>query len=49
MKRLDANSEEQNLARTMDLISSMDEPMDEVLLSSVVVKAYVRGIRNFRQ
>jgi len=36
LKCLDANSEEQNIARTMDLISNMDEPMDEVLLSSVV-------------
>ena len=36
LKCLDAYSEEQNIARTMDLISNMDEPMDEVLLSSVV-------------
>merc|ERR1719454_2233664 len=36
LKCLDVNSEEQNIARTMDLISNMDEPMDEVLLSSVV-------------
>ena len=36
LERLDAYSEEQNIARTMDLISNMDEPMDEVLLSSVV-------------
>merc|ERR1719272_2637857 len=36
LKCLDANSEEQNIARTMDLIRTMDEPMDEVLLSSVV-------------
>ena len=32
LKCLDANSKEQNIARTMDLISSLDEPMDEVLL-----------------
>ena len=32
LKCLDANSKEQNIARTMNLISSMDEPMDEVLL-----------------
>ena len=36
LEHLDAYSEEQNIARTMDLISNMDEPMDEVLLSSVV-------------
>merc|ERR1719299_10507 len=36
LKCLDAKSEEPNIARTMDLISDMDEPMDEVLLSSVV-------------
>ena len=36
LKCLDAYSVEQNIARTMDLISNMDEPMDEVLLSSVV-------------
>ena len=36
LKCLDANSEEQNIARTMDVICNMDEPMDEVLLSSVV-------------
>merc|ERR1719502_773661 len=36
LKCLDANSEDQNITRTMDLISNMDEPMDEVLLSSVV-------------
>ena len=34
--RFDAYSEEQNIARTMSLISNMDQPMDEVLLSSVV-------------
>ena len=44
LKCLDANSKEQNIARTMDLISSMDEPMNEVLLSSVV-EAYARGMR----
>merc|ERR1719454_903302 len=36
LKCLDAGSEEQHIAQTMDLISTMDEPMDEVLLSSVV-------------
>ena len=36
MQCLDASSEEQNIARIMDLISNMDEPTDEVLLSSVV-------------
>ncbi len=41
LKCLDANSKEQNIARTMYFISSLDEPMDEVPLSSV--------IRNFRQ
>ena len=44
LKCFDANSEEQNIARTMNLISSMDETMNEVLLSSVV-EAYARGIR----
>ena len=44
LKCLDADSGEQNIARTMNLISSMDEPMNEVLLSSVV-EAYARGIR----
>ena len=44
LKCLDANPREQNIARTMNLISSMDEPMNEVLLSSVV-EAYARGIR----
>ena len=34
--RFDAYSEEQNTARTMSLISNMDQPLDEVLLSSVV-------------
>merc|ERR1719399_1192022 len=36
LKCLDADSEDQNIERTMDLVSDMDEPMDEVLLSSVV-------------
>ena len=36
LERLDAFSEEQNIARTMNLISNVDEPVDEVLLSSVV-------------
>ena len=36
LERLDAYSEEQNIARTMDVICNMDEPVDEVLLSSVV-------------
>ena len=44
LKCLDANSREQNMARTMNLISSMDEPLNEVLLSSVV-EAHVGGIR----
>ena len=44
LKCLDANSKEQNIARTMDLISSMDEPMDEVLLSAVAeAQVRVRG------
>ena len=46
LKCFDANSKEQNIARTMDLISSMDEPMGEVLLSSVA-EAHVRGMRIF--
>ena len=41
LERLDAYSEELNIARTMSLISNMDEPMDEVFLSSAV-KACVR-------
>merc|ERR1719261_2088182 len=36
LKCLNANSEEQHIMRTMDLIGAMEEPMDEVLLSSVV-------------
>ena len=36
LRCLDAYSEEQNIARTIDLICYMDEPMDEALLSSVV-------------
>ena len=36
LKCLDAYIEERNIARTMNLISNMDEPVDEVLISSVV-------------
>jgi len=36
MKCLQASSSEEDLTKTMDLISNMEEPMDEVLLSSVV-------------
>lgn len=36
MKSLSRESAEQDLIKTMDLITSMEEPMDEVLLSSVV-------------
>ena len=36
LERLDAYSEEQNIARTMDRINNMDEPIGEVPLSSVV-------------
>merc|ERR1719235_610546 len=36
LKCLNANSEEKHIMRTMDLIGAMEEPMDEVLLSSVV-------------
>ena len=47
LKCLDANSKEQNIARTMNLISSMDEPMDEVLLL-FVAEAQVQGTKIFR-
>lgn len=36
LKSLNSSSCEADIYRTMDLISSMEEPMDEVLLSSVV-------------
>jgi len=36
LKSLNAHSNEADILETMDLISAMDEPMDEVLLSSVV-------------
>lgn len=36
LKSLNAYSREADILETMDLISAMDEPMDEVLLSSVV-------------
>jgi len=36
LKSLNAHSKEGDILETMDLISAMDEPMDEVLLSSVV-------------
>merc|ERR1719282_1588076 len=36
LKCLNASSDMQNITRTMDLLNTMDEPMDEVLLSSVV-------------
>lgn len=36
LKRLNANSAEAEILKTMDLITNMDEGMDEVLLSSVV-------------
>merc|ERR1719375_1848827 len=36
LKCLHEKSEDQHIAQTMELISSMEEPMDEVLLSSVV-------------
>merc|ERR1719487_2591042 len=36
LKCLDEKSEDQHIAQTMELISTMDETMDEVLLSSVV-------------
>merc|ERR1719443_2567380 len=36
LKCLNANSDERNIERTMELINTIDEAMDEVLLSSVV-------------
>ena len=36
LKCLNASSDMQHITRTMNLINTMDEPMDEVLLSSVV-------------
>merc|ERR1719230_647451 len=36
LKCLNAHSDERNIARTMDLINTIDESMDEVLLSSVI-------------
>lgn len=36
LKSLNAHSREADIMETMELISAMDEPMDEVLLSSVV-------------
>merc|ERR1719281_2322046 len=36
LKCLNAHSDERNITRTMDLINTIDESMDEVLLSSVV-------------
>merc|ERR1719231_1800829 len=36
LKCLNANSNERNIGRTMELINTIDESMDEVLLSSVV-------------
>jgi len=36
LKCLNAKSDMQNITRTMELIDKMDEPMDEVLLSSIV-------------
>eukprot|EP00927_Polykrikos_kofoidii_P041289 TRINITY_DN35208_c1_g2_i1.p1 TRINITY_DN35208_c1_g2~~TRINITY_DN35208_c1_g2_i1.p1 ORF type:complete len:1133 (+),score=224.31 TRINITY_DN35208_c1_g2_i1:194-3592(+) len=36
MKSLNSDSDEKDIIRTMDLISSMEDPVDEVLLSSVV-------------
>merc|ERR1719174_1140325 len=36
LKTLNAKSSETDILLTMDLIDSLDEPMDEVLLSSVV-------------
>ena len=44
LKCYDANSKEQNIERTMNLVSSMDEPMNQVLLASLV-EADARGIR----
>mmetsp|Transcript_60480 Transcript_60480/g.95285 ORF Transcript_60480/g.95285 Transcript_60480/m.95285 type:complete len:1115 (+) Transcript_60480:168-3512(+) len=36
LKNLNNSANEDDISRTMDLIASMEEPMDEVLLSSVV-------------
>jgi len=36
LKSLNSYSSEEDVSKTMDLINTMDEPMDEVLLSSVV-------------
>merc|ERR1719223_1870339 len=36
LKNLNSYSAEKDILKTMDLIKTMDEPMDEVLLSSVV-------------
>merc|ERR1719375_1363235 len=36
LKCLNAESEKKNITRTMELVDTMDEPMDEVLLSSIV-------------
>jgi len=36
LKNLKVNSNQRDVLRTMDLVNAMDEPMDEVLLSSVV-------------
>jgi len=36
LKNLNADSEEAEIVQTMDLIGAMEQPMDEVLLSSVV-------------
>jgi len=36
LKSLNQRSEEKDVVKTMELINTMDEPMDEVLLSSVV-------------
>jgi len=36
LKSLKANSNQKDVLRTMDLVNAMEEPMDEVLLSSVV-------------
>merc|ERR1719401_2808169 len=36
LKSLSSYSSQNDIVRTMDLITTMDEPMDEVLLSSIV-------------
>ena len=46
LKCLDANSKEQNIARPVNLISGMDEPMDEVLLL-FVAEAQVQETKIF--